>query len=170
MRWEVLVMLAVVGAINLIGRIAAHRAKVKAQQAGTLPSAPGSNPAPPRVPARATAGKKPRPVLRAKQATQGAPRSARPEPIRADPETSRVRPAFAAPSSDFRAGAVIPVAVIPAAATGGSAREPIRTVVSANAGRLGRVWNARRLRQAFVAAEVLGRPAALRAGPSTAGF
>jgi|GEM_PF-6138580 len=187
MRWEVLVMLAVVGAINLIGRIAAHRAKIKAQQAGTLPSAPGSNPATPRVPARAAAGKKPRPAPRAKQPTQGALRPARLEPPRKAQDSSLPRSVSAAPTSESMAGVANLraefLALLAKANEGtsrlnegpsrlptGTSREPTRTELLGNADRSRRTWNARRLRHALISAEVLGRPAALRSGPSTAGF
>jgi len=111
MRYEVLIMLAVVGAINLVGRVLAKRAQSKA----------------PVAPAAA-----------------------------APPVVSR--------SSEVRAPAAAAPRVVAKAPAAPAARRAMPKAAAAPAaqGKPRNRWNARTLRRAFVAGEILGTPVGQR--------
>ena len=111
MRYEVLIMLAVVGAINLVGRVLAKRAQSKA-------------------PAPAVPTPQPKAMARQPVIVRGA----------------RVTP--------NQAAAVQPTVASPAARS--AAPAPVMAAKPRNR------WNARTLRRAFVAGEVLGKPVGQR--------
>jgi len=147
MRYEVLIMMAVVGAINVIGRIMAKRAKdrLAAEQA----QVDASVAVPKRVVApRPSVAQEPIPELL--QAMLDQARRQRSEPPVAQPS---LVPAPPAPAS----GAVSARAVTEAATRQGPAQFRIPALRRSRTG-----WSARLLRDGLVAAEILGPPVSLR--------
>lgn len=147
MRYEVLIMMAVVGAINVIGRIMAKRAKERlaAEQAGASSSSAQSQPIARRR-AVVTTQATPAPV-RESMPMQG---RASGKSVLRDAASARAILPIGAP----------PGVAIPSMAAMGQARvarapaAPVRPVPAR--------WSARRLRDGLVASEILGPPVSLR--------
>lgn len=147
MRYEVLIMMAVVGAINVVGRIMAKRAKARlaAEQSNAIESSA-----------------KPQPIAR------------RPAVVAVNPTPVPVRETMQAPARvasrsvlrDAVAVEVVPIISTPARvatptmAAVAQARVAKSVAGPARAIRAG--WSARRLRDGLVASEILGPPVSLR--------
>lgn len=160
MRYEVLIMMAVVGAINVIGRIMAKRAKdrLAAEQSNAIESSA-----------------KPQPIVRRTTVVAANPA---PVPVR---ETMQA-PARVASRSVLRealAVEVVPIISTPARvatptmAAVAQARVSIPTMAAVAQARVAKSlagparpvrvgWSARRLRDGLVASEILGPPVSLR--------
>lgn len=160
MRYEVLIMMAVVGAINVIGRIMAKRAKdrLAAEQSNAI-----------------EASAKPQPIAR------------RPTVVAANPTPVPVRETMQAPARVARGSVlreaaaveVVPISSTPARvptptmAAVAQARVSIPTMAAVAQARVANSlagparpvrggWSARRLRDGLVASEILGPPVSLR--------
>lgn len=139
MRWEALVMVVILGAINLIGRWMAARAERRKREAS------------------ASAGETRAPVGASKQAL-----AQRPTVVRA-PREARLEPTGAsreAPSSSM------PQPKPPKPLIPGTAREALiraaAVAPSPKARNPARLWSSKAVRQAFIASEILAKPASLR--------
>lgn len=154
MRWEVLVMMALLGAVNLIVRWLSAREKAKKRDKAALEDLTK----PRERPAEA-------PRVRVERSSTPAPRSVQP---RSAPErraaTVRPKPTISIPQSP----AVPPFVAKVAAAKAGDVRLPglagkveMEAAISRQASRPSR-WTAKGVRSAFVAAEILAKPASLR--------
>ena len=147
MRYEVLIMMAVVGAINVVGRIMAKRAKdrLAAEQSNAIESSA-----------------KPQPIDRSRAVVAVLPTTI---PVR-EAIQMPVRAASRAVLRDAVAVEVIPTIAVPVsvgmptmaavaqAKVAKSLPGPVRPM------RAG--WSARRLRDGLVASEILGPPVSLR--------
>lgn len=173
MRYEVLIMMAVVGAINVIGRIMAKRAKdrLAAEQSNAIessakpqpivrrPTVFAANPSP--VPVRETmqapARVASRSVLREALAVEVVPIISTPArvatPIMAAVAQTRVASPTMADVAQARVS-IPTMAAVAQARVAKSLAGPARPV------RVG--WSARRLRDGLVASEILGPPVSLR--------
>lgn len=153
MRWEVLVMMALLGAVNLIGRWMAARQKAKQRDQEALEQIrkPRERPAEvPRVRVERPSVPSPRPIQRVP-----APVSP-PRVVKSEASRPVVRPAPA------------PVVERLAAAKAGDVRLPglagkvaLDAALAKKANRRPR-WTAKGLRNAFVASEILAKPSSLR--------
>ena len=160
MRYEVLIMMVVVGAINVVGRIMAKRAKARlaAEQSNAIESSA-----------------KPQPIAR------------RPTVVAVNPTPVPVRETLQAPARvasrsvlrDAVAVEVVPIISTPARvptptmADVAQARVSIPTMAAVAQARVAKSlagparpvrvgWSARRLRDGLVASEILGPPVSLR--------
>ena len=147
MRYEVLIMMVVVGAINVIGRIMAKRAKARlaAEQSNAIESSA-----------------KPQPIAR------------RPAVVAVNPTPVPVRETMQAPARVASRSVLrdaVAVEVVPIIST--PARVPTPTMASVAQARVAKSlagparairagWSARRLRDGLVASEILGPPVSLR--------
>lgn len=147
MRYEVLIMLGVLGAVNLVGRVLAKRAKDAAErEASSELDATGDST--PRVPPPMSVAA---PVRRAKvAATQGVPKAEAKRVAQAVRSKRERQARVATPAPPPPAPSRPTVSVLPAAKGAMPARETRNR------------WNARSLRRAFVASEIFGTPASLR--------
>lgn len=154
MRWEVLVMMALLGAVNLIGRWLSAREKAKKRDKAALEdfTRPRERPAEaPRVRVERSSAPAPRPIQ---------PRPAperRPAEVQAKPTAPLARPST-----------VSPAVAKATAAKAGDVRLPglagqiaLDAAISKRMSRPPR-WTAKGVRSAFVAAEILAKPASLR--------
>jgi hypothetical protein len=154
MRWEVLVMMALLGAVNLIGRWLSAREKAKKRDKAALEDLTK----PSERPAEA-------PRVRVERSSAPAPRSVQPRPApERRPAAARPKPLTSIPQSP----AVPPVVAKVAAAKAGDVRLPglagkvaMEAAINRQASRPTR-WTAKGIRSAFVAAEILAKPASLR--------
>jgi len=153
MRWEVLVMMALLGAVNLIGRwlTARQKAKQRDQEALEQIRKPRERPAEaPRVRVE-------RPSAASARPSQPVPSPvSRPKVVKSEAARPVVRPAPA------------PVVERLAAAKAGDVRLPglagkvaLDAAIARKASRRPR-WTAKGLRNAFVASEILAKPSSLR--------
>lgn len=160
MRYEVLIMMAVVGAINVIGRIMAKRAKARlaAEQSNAIESAA-----------------KPQPIARRPSVVAANPT---PVPVRETTQTP-ARVGSRSVLQDAVAVDVMPIiraparVAIPAVAAVAQTRVASPTMAAEAQARVAKSlagparpvragWSARRLRDGLVASEILGPPASLR--------
>ncbi|NBV64534.1 MAG: hypothetical protein EBR71_08745 [Planctomycetes bacterium] len=160
MRYEVLIMMAVVGAINVVGRIMAKRAKARlaAEQSNAIESSAKPQPIA-RRPSVVAASPTPEPV----RETMQAPTRAATRPVMRDAVAVEVAPIISTPAR----------VAIPTMAEVAQTRVSIPTmaavaqakVAKSLAGQVRPVragWSARRLRDGLVASEILGPPVSLR--------
>ena len=173
MRYEVLIMMAVVGAINVIGRIMAKRAKARlaAEQSNPIessakpqpivrrPMVVAANPSP--VPVRETmqapARVASRSVLREALAVEVVPIISTPARVATPTMAAVAQARVASPTMADVAQARVSIPTMAAVAQARVAKSlagPARPV------RVG--WSARRLRDGLVASEILGPPVSLR--------
>ena len=147
MRYEVLIMMAVVGAINVVGRIMAKRAKARlaAEQSNAIESPAKPQPIA-RRPSVVAASPTPVPV----RETMQAPTRAATRPVMRDAVAVEVAPIISTPARV----AIPTMASVAQAKVAKSLAGPVRPI------RAG--WSARRLRDGLVASEVLGPPVSLR--------
>lgn len=173
MRYEVLIMMAVVGAINVVGRIMAKRAKARlaAEQSNAIessakpqpiarrPSVVAVNPTP--VPVRETmqapARVASRSVLRDAVAVEVVPIISTPARV---PNPTMAAIAQARVASPTMADVAQARVSIPTMAAVAQARVAKSLAGPARPVRVG--WSARRLRDGLVASEILGPPVSLR--------
>ncbi len=160
MRYEVLIMMVVVGAINVVGRIMAKRAKARlaAEQSNAIESSAKPEPIA-RRPAVVAVNPTPVPV----RETVQAPARVASRSVLRDAVAVEVVPIFSIPArvptptmaAVAQAGVSIPtMADVAQARVAKSLAGPARPV------RAG--WSARRLRDGLVASEILGPPVSLR--------
>jgi hypothetical protein len=153
MRWEVLVMMALLGAVNLIGRWVAARQKAKQREQEAL----GESGKPRERPVQSPRVRVERPGASPPRPSQPVPApAARTKVVKREEARPVVRPA---PS---------PVVAKVAAAKAGDVRLPGQPAkaagdMSKNGSARQRIrWSAKGLREAFVASEILAKPSCLR--------
>lgn len=156
MRWEVLVLMLVVGLINLIGRWLSARSERQKQAQIETQSRPPSAPQPPRRvvrverPARVAPAPAPPPVPAATRARTASPSIS---PAASEPTSPRAdRPSAVA------VAVARPVSVRPSAPVAPKpfALRPSRTE------RQSARWTAAAIRRAFIASEIFAKPVSLR--------
>ena len=160
MRYEVLIMMAVVGAINVVGRIMAKRAKARlvAEQSNAIESSAKPQPIA-RRPSVVAASPTPEPV----RETMQTPTRAATRPVMRDAVAVEVAPIISTPARVVipTMAAVAQVRVTtPTMATVAQARVAKSLAGPARPIRAG--WSARRLRDGLVASEILGPPVSIR--------
>ena len=160
MRYEVLIMMVVVGAINVIGRIMAKRAKARlaAEQSNAIESSAKPEPIA-RRPAVVAVNPTPVPV----RETVQAPARVASRSVLRDAVAVEVVPIFSIPAR-------VPTPTMAAVAQARVASPTMADVAQAKVAkslagparpaRAG--WSARRLRDGLVASEILGPPVSLR--------
>ncbi|MEY4842374.1 MAG: hypothetical protein RJA12_1098 [Planctomycetota bacterium] len=160
MRYEVLIMMVVVGAINVIGRIMAKRAKARlaAEQLNAIESSAKPQPIAPR-PAVVAVNPTPVPV----RETMQAPARVASRSVLRDAVAVEVVPIISTPArvpTPTMAAVAQARVASPTMADVAQARVAKSLVGPARAIRAG--WSARRLRDGLVASEILGPPVSLR--------
>ena len=160
MRYEVLIMMVVVGAINVIGRIMAKRAKARlaAEQSNAIESSAEPQPIA-RRPAVVAVNPTPVPV----RETVQAPARVASRSVLRDAVAVEVVPIFSIPArvpTPTMAAVAQARVSIPTMADVAQARVAKSLAGPARPVRAG--WSARRLRDGLVASEILGPPVSLR--------
>jgi hypothetical protein len=160
MRYEVLIMMAVVGAINVVGRIMAKRAKARlaAEQSNAIESSAKPQPIA-RRPAVVAVNPTPVPV----RETMQAPARVASRSVLRDAVAVEVVPIISTPArvaTPTMAAVVQARVTTPTMAAVAQARVAKSVAGPARAIRAG--WSARRLRDGLVASEILGPPVSLR--------
>ena len=160
MRYEVLIMMVVVGAINVIGRIMAKRAKARlaAEQSNAIESSAEPQPIA-RRPAVVAVNPTPVPV----RETMQAPARVASRSVLRDAVAVEVVPIFSIPArvpTPTMAAVAQARVSIPTMAAVAQARVAKSLAGPARPVRAG--WSARRLRDGLVASEILGPPVSLR--------
>lgn len=158
MRWEVLVLMLVVGLINLIGRWLSARSERQKQAQIETQSRPPSAPQPPRRvvrverPARVAPVPAPPPVPAATRARTASPSIS---PAASEPTSPRAdRPSAVA----VAASVASPASVRPSAPV---AHKPFALRPSRTERQSAR-WTAAAIRRAFIASEIFAKPVSLR--------
>ena len=152
MRYEVLIMLAVIGGLNLVGRLLAKRAAARqAQSQAAPPSAPAPQPVQRRVVRSQSPATALKPTRAATRPSQASPRAV----AQAAPSVAKV--VDATESMVHRPAAAPARPVGPTRSWAIAAGPTVREQAQRNR------WNARSLRRALVASEILGTPVSLRA-------
>ena len=160
MRYEVLIMMVVVGAINVIGRIMAKRAKARlaAEQLNAIESSAKPQPIA-RRPAVVAVNPTPVPV----RETMQAPARVASRSVLRDAVAVEVVPIISTPArvpTPTMAAVAQARVASPTMADVAQARVAKSLAGPARAIRAG--WSARRLRDGLVASEILGPPVSLR--------
>jgi hypothetical protein len=160
MRYEVLIMMVVVGAINVIGRIMAKRAKARlaAEQSNAIESSAKPQPIA-RRPAVVAVNPTPVPV----RETMQAPARVASRSVLRDAVAVEVVPIISTPArvpTPTMAAVAQARVASPTMADVAQARVAKSVAGPARAIRAG--WSARRLRDGLVASEILGPPVSLR--------
>jgi hypothetical protein len=160
MRYEVLIMMVVVGAINVIGRIMAKRAKARlaAEQSNAIESSAKPQPIA-RRPAVVAVNPTPVPV----RETMQAPARVASRSVLRDAVAVEVVPIISTPArvpTPTMAAVAQARVASPTMADVAQARVAKSVAGPARATRAG--WSARRLRDGLVASEILGPPVSLR--------
>ena len=160
MRYEVLIMMVVVGAINVIGRIMAKRAKARlaAEQLNAIESSAKPQPIA-RRPTVVAASPVPVPV----RETMQAPTRVASRPVLRDAVAVEVVPIIGIPArvaTPTMAAVAQATVTTPTMAAVAQARVAKSLAGPARPIRVG--WSARRLRDGLVASEILGPPVSLR--------
>ena len=160
MRYEVLIMMVVVGAINVVGRIMAKRAKARlaAEQSNAIESSAEPQPIA-RRPAVVAVNPTPVPV----RETVQAPARVASRSVLRDAVAVEVVPIFSIPArvpTPTMAAVAQARVSIPTMAAGAQAKVAKSLAGPARPARAG--WSARRLRDGLVASEILGPPVSLR--------
>ena len=160
MRYEVLIMMVVVGAINVIGRIMAKRAKARlaAEQSNAIESSAKPQPIA-RRPAVVAVNPTPVPV----RETVQAPARVASRSVLRDAVAVEVVPIISTPArvpTPTMAAVAQARVASPTMADVAQARVAKSLAGPARAIRAG--WSARRLRDGLVASEILGPPVSLR--------
>jgi len=160
MRYEVLIMMAVVGAINVVGRIMAKRAKARlaAEQSNAIESSAKPQPIA-RRPAVVAVNPTPLPV----RETMQAPARVASRSVLRDAVAVEVVPIISTPArvpTPTMAAVAQARVASPTMADVAQARVAKSLAGPARAIRAG--WSARRLRDGLVASEILGPPVSLR--------
>jgi hypothetical protein len=160
MRYEVLIMMVVVGAINVIGRIMAKRAKARlaAEQSNAIESSAKPQPIA-RRPAVVAVNPTPVPV----RETMQAPARVASRSVLRDAVAVEVVPIISTPArvpTPTMAAVAQARVTTPTMASVAQARVAKSLAGPARAIRAG--WSARRLRDGLVASEILGPPVSLR--------
>jgi hypothetical protein len=160
MRYEVLIMMVVVGAINVIGRIMAKRAKARlaAEQLNAIESSAKPQPIA-RRPAVVAVNPTPVPV----RETMQAPARVASRSVLRDAVAVEVVPIISTPArvpTPTMAAVAQARVASPTMADVAQARVAKSVAGPARAIRAG--WSARRLRDGLVASEILGPPVSLR--------
>jgi|LauGreDrversion4_2_1035121.scaffolds.fasta_scaffold62650_3 hypothetical protein len=160
MRYEVLIMMVVVGAINVIGRIMAKRAKARlaAEQSNAIESSAKPQPIA-RRPAVVAVNPTPVPV----RETMQAPARVASRSVLRDAVAVEVVPIISTPArvpTPTMAAVAQARVASPTMADVAQARVAKSLAGPARAIRAG--WSARRLRDGLVASEILGPPVSLR--------
>jgi len=160
MRYEVLIMMVVVGAINVIGRIMAKRAKARlaAEQSNAIESSATPQPIA-RRPAVVAVNPTPVPV----RETMQAPARVASRSVLRDAVAVEVVPIISTPArvpTPTMAAVAQARVASPTMADVAQARVAKSLAGPARAIRAG--WSARRLRDGLVASEILGPPVSLR--------
>ncbi len=160
MRYEVLIMMVVVGAINVVGRIMAKRAKARlaAEQSNAIESSAEPQPIA-RRPAVVAVNPTPVPV----RETMQAPARVASRSVLRDAMAVEVVPIFSIPArvpTPTMAAVAQARVSIPTMADVAQARVAKSLAGPARPVRAG--WSARRLRDGLVASEILGPPVSLR--------
>jgi hypothetical protein len=160
MRYEVLIMMAVVGAINVVGRIMAKRAKARlaAEQSNAIESSAKPQPIA-RRPTVVAASPVPVPV----RETMQAPTRVASRPVLRDAVAVEVVPIISIPArvaTPTMAAVAQARVTTPTMAAVAQARVAKSLAGPARPIRAG--WSARRLRDGLVASEILGPPVSLR--------
>jgi hypothetical protein len=160
MRYEVLIMMAVVGAINVVGRIMAKRAKARlaAEQSNAIESSAKPQPIA-RRPAVVAVNPTPVPV----RETMQAPARVASRSVLRDAVAVEVVPIISTPArvpTPTMAAVAQARVASPTMADVAQARVAKSVAGPARAIRAG--WSARRLRDGLVASEILGPPVSLR--------
>lgn len=160
MRYEVLIMMAVVGAINVVGRIMAKRAKARlaAEQSNAIESSAKPQPIA-RRPTVVDANPMPVPV----RETMQAPARVASRSVLRDAVAVEVVPIISTPArvpTPTMAAVAQARVASPTMADVAQARVAKSLAGPARAIRAG--WSARRLRDGLVASEILGPPVSLR--------
>ena len=160
MRYEVLIMMVVVGAINVIGRIMAKRAKARlaAEQSNAIESSAEPQPIA-RRPAVVAVNPTPVPV----RETMQAPARVASRSVLRDAVAVEVVPIFSIPAR-------VPTPTMAAVAQARVASPTMADVAQAKVAKslagparpVRAGWSARRLRDGLVASEILGPPVSLR--------
>jgi hypothetical protein len=160
MRYEVLIMMVVVGAINVIGRIMAKRAKARlaAEQSNAIESSAEPQPIA-RRPAVVAVNPTPVPV----RETVQAPARVASRSVLRDAVAVEVVPIFSIPAR-------VPTPTMAAVAQARVASPTMADVAQARVAKslagparpVRAGWSARRLRDGLVASEILGPPVSLR--------
>lgn len=160
MRYEVLIMMVVVGAINVVGRIMAKRAKARlaAEQSNAIESSAKPEPIA-RRPAVVAVNPTPVPV----RETMQAPARVASRSVLRDAVAVEVVPIISTPArvpTPTMAAVAQARVSIPTMADVAQARVAQSLAGPARPVRAG--WSARRLRDGLVASEILGPPVSLR--------
>ena len=160
MRYEVLIMMVVVGAINVVGRIMAKRAKARlaAEQSNAIESSAEPQPIA-RRPAVVAVNPTPVPV----RETMQAPARVASRSVLRDAVAVEVVPIISTPArvpTPTMAAVAQAKVASPTMADVAQARVAKSLVGPARPVRAG--WSARRLRDGLVASEILGPPVSLR--------
>jgi hypothetical protein len=160
MRYEVLIMMVVVGAINVIGRIMAKRAKARlaAEQSNAIESSAKPQPIA-RRPAVVAVNPTPVPV----RETMQAPARVASRSVLRDAVAVEVVPIISTPAR-------VPTPTMAAVAQARVASPTMADVAQAKVAKslagparaIRAGWSARRLRDGLVASEILGPPVSLR--------
>ena len=160
MRYEVLIMMVVVGAINVIGRIMAKRAKARlaAEQSNAIESSAEPQPIA-RRPAVVAVNPTPVPV----RETMQAPARVASRSVLRDAVAVEVVPIISPPARvPTPAMAAVAQARVASPTMADVAQARVAKSLAGPARPVRAGWSARRLRDGLVASEILGPPVSLR--------